>query len=65
MTKLGLKIRLFASIVAASAMLSVLSRDGSIGTSAGLLRVADREQPLYESAVRLLHAGPRLCAGQR
>ena len=65
MTKLGLRIRLFASIVAASAMLSVIERDGSVGTSAGLLRVADREQPLYERPVRLLHARPRLCAGQR
>src|SRR4029077_1844785 len=39
--------------------------DGSTGASAGLLRVVDRKQPLYERAVRILYAGPRLCARQR
>ena len=35
-------------------------RDGCIGTSAGLLRLVDREQPVYEGAIRSVHAGPRL-----
>ena len=64
MTRLGLRIRLFASIVAASAVLAVLERDRCTGASAGLFRLVDREQPLYESAVRRLHAGPRLRARQ-